>query len=67
MSLLSRLYTSDGSPIFTSDGSPVYVLTAADPTRLTQLPLEVAYDYKVLQPSLNAAALLWATPPPPES
>lgn len=31
--------------------------------RLTQLPVLAAYDYAVLEPFLNDAALAWATPP----
>lgn len=33
------------------------------PIRLTQLPLEVAYDYAVIQPFVTGNGFLWATPP----
>lgn len=33
--------------------------------RLTQLPLEVAYDFGILKPYVVGDGALWATPPPP--
>lgn len=38
--------------------------TSGGPIRLTQLPLEVVYDYSSLDPYVVGAGALWRTPPP---
>lgn len=35
--------------------------------RLTQLPIEAAYGYRLIQSNQNAASLLWNTPVPPST
>ena len=34
------------------------------PVRLTQLPLEAAYDYAILRPFMKSGGAVWNTPPP---
>lgn len=36
----------------------------ASPVRMTQLPLQAAYDYGLLRRALTGVALAWETPPP---
>jgi len=42
---------------------PIVLRLPAIPLRLTQLPVEVAYDYAMLQPFIKGGGLNWITPP----
>lgn len=61
---VSELQTSDIFFIVTSDGFRVGVATVCTTStqRVTQLALQAAYDYAILQPFLDAAGNRWATP-----
>lgn len=64
----SLFSTEPDAPDCISNSCPVFVLSAsllvASPVRLTQLPLEIAYDFSILKPYVTGDGLLWNTPPP---
>jgi len=53
---MSRFGNSNSCPL-------MVILAPGNALRLTQLPIEAAYDYAMLQPYLGTQGLRWATPP----